>query len=448
MSKPSYHVLITSLEAYGHINAICGFGELLVRHGHKVTFAHRLKYEKLAIQHGFDFIPFDEAAIGTICEEDLLKWIDANADKCRQDPMERFKNYTEEEKEAVAFGVEIFRKLNRALVPLLEENSFDAIVHGSLDIVDCIYKQAIPVISSFSCAPLILYEKGPPGMSGFSVNSDPKLWKKYEEYYTDAFSKMAENFNVLLRESGRPEDFLPTQWTLPLKTIGFYHYPADLDYTEFAPVKPGWHRIDCCVRSPDEDSIFELPEKLKDKPGKLIYFSLGPIASNDTPIMNKFISILARCGHRVIVSMGKRGDKLNLSDNMWGQEYVNQIAVIEKVDLVITHGGNNTFMESLCHGKPMIVIPWFDDQLDNAQRVVDKEIGYRVNPWELDEDYFLNCIEKVLNDQQLQQRVKKISENMRNSNSGAKAVKMIEDLIVESKKVKSSFTQFTGDSIS
>ncbi|XP_053207652.1 NDP-glycosyltransferase YjiC-like [Panonychus citri] len=434
MSKPSYHILITSIEAYGHINAICGFGELLARHGHKVTFAQRLKYKKLADQHGFNFIPFDETIIGTACEDVFLKWIDANADKFRQEPIERFKNYTEEEKEAASFGVELYRKLNRTLIPILGANSFDAIVHDGLEIIDCIYRQTIPVISSFSAVPLILYEKGPPGLSGFSLDSDPKLWEEYEKCCNEAYSKMNESFNALLRESGRSEVFTFLQWVLPLKSIGFYHYPADLDYTELEPIKSGWHRIDCYVRSPDEGSTFELPDKLKDKPGKLIYFSLGSTASNDLKMMDKCLSALARCGHRVIVSMGRRGDKLNLSDNMWGQEYVNQVAVIEKVDLVITHGGNNTFMETLYHGKPMIVIPWLGDQLDNAQRVVDKEIGYRVNPWEFDEDYFLNCIEKVLNDQQLQERVRKISENMRNSNSGTQAVKMIEDLISNHKK--------------
>ncbi|XP_053207639.1 NDP-glycosyltransferase YjiC-like isoform X1 [Panonychus citri] len=435
MSKPSYHILITAIEAYGHINAICGFGELLARHGHKVTFAHRLKHKKLADQHGFDFIAFDEQIVGPLFEEVFFEWMDKNMDKFRREPMERFKNYTEEEKKEAAFGVEQYRKVNEALTQILAENSFDAIVHDGFDILDCLYKATIPVVSSFSAVPLILYEKGPPGMSGFSVTSDPKLWEEYNKYCTDAYEEMTKNFNALLRESGRAEVFLPTRWILPLKTVGFYHYPADLDYTEFEPIEPGWHRIDCYVRSPDEGSTFELPDKLKDKPGKLIYFSLGSTASNDLLIMNKCLSVLARCGHRVIVSMGRRGDKLNLSDNMWGQEYVNQVAVIEKVDLVITHGGNNTFMETLYHGKPMIVIPWFFDQLDNAQRVVDKQIGYRVNPWEFDEDYFLNCIEKVLNDQQLQESVKKISENMRNSNSGTKAVKIIEDLIVENKKL-------------
>ena len=85
----------------------------------------------------------------------------------------------------------------------------------------------------------------------------------------------------------------------------------------------------------------------------------------------------------MIVSKGPLADQIRLHDNMCGEGYLPQPAILPQVDLVITHGGNNTITRGLHHGKPMVVLPLFWDQYDNAQRVHETGFGMRLATYDV-----------------------------------------------------------------
>jgi len=94
--------------------------------------------------------------------------------------------------------------------------------------------------------------------------------------------------------------------------------------------------------------------------------------------MKNLVAVLAETPHRYVVSKGPQHAEYELADNMAGEEFLPQVSVLPQVDLVITHGGNNTTTECLHFGKPMIVLPIFWDQHDNAQRIDETGFGVRL----------------------------------------------------------------------
>ena len=201
-----------------------------------------------------------------------------------------------------------------------------------------------------------------------------------------------------------------------------------MDYFDIRPLPPKWYRFDNLKRT-DKQLEFEIPEQLKNKPGKLIFLSMGSMGGVNIELMKRLVAILSKSKHRFIVSKGVMHDKYELPENMWGKPSVPQIQVLPIVDLVITHGGNNTVTETFYFGKAMIVMPLFGDQHDNAQRIHEKGFGIRLSPYECTEEELLNAIESLLNNNQLNEELKNISKRIQTDNSIAKLPQLIESLV-------------------
>ena len=129
-----------------------------------------------------------------------------------------------------------------------------------------------------------------------------------------------------------------------------------------------WHNLESSVRA--TDAAWELPEPLAAGDGPLVYLSLGSLGSADVELMRRLVDTLADAPlPRDRLQGPAARPSSSCADNMVGEEFLPQTSILPQVDLVITHGGNNTVTECLHFGKPMVVLPLFWDQYDNAQRV-------------------------------------------------------------------------------
>ena len=95
--------------------------------------------------------------------------------------------------------------------------------------------------------------------------------------------------------------------------------------------------------------------------------------------------------------------------------------------------GNNTVTESFSFGKPMIVMPLFADQFDNAQRVQEKGYGIRMEPYTFTEAQLFAAMDQLLNDAELHQRLEAASRRLAQSNSKQLVCERVEQMVAKYK---------------
>lgn len=78
------------------------------------------------------------------------------------------------------------------------------------------------------------------------------------------------------------------------------------------------------------------------------------------------------------------------------REFIPQTALLPHMDLIIHHGGNNSFTETLYDGKPMLIFPFSSDQFSIAHDAERFEIGKVLNPNNFQQEELAGKIEALL----------------------------------------------------
>jgi UDP:flavonoid glycosyltransferase YjiC (YdhE family) len=128
------------------------------------------------------------------------------------------------------------------------------------------------------------------------------------------------------------------------------------------------------------------------------------------------------------VSMGPQHADLDLPPSMWGAEFLPQTTIVPLVDLVITHGGNNTTTEALHFGKPTVLLPLFWDQYDNAQRLDELGLGVRLPAYEFTETQLHGAIDRLLDDDELRARLDALGAGIRARDGLRRGAEVIESV--------------------
>ncbi len=414
--------------AYGPTNNCAGIGQALLGRGHRVVFVIEESFAGNLEAQGLEerLMRLGPAPAPDEPEEPGQFWKDfikETAPVFRKSTIEQLAEFIEPTFRALCDGA---RYVDDRLSEIFDELQPDLIVEDNVVFFPAIKASGRPWVRIVSCNPLEIRDPDvPPVFSGYAAG-DRAGWDEFRTEYDRTTANLHAEFAAFCAERGGgelpPGEFMPeSDW------LNLYVYPREGDYVRSEPLGPTWHRLDSCVRR--NGGAFALPETVRSRDGALVYLSLGSLGSADLDLMKRLVDVLSRAPHRFIVSKGPQHAEFELAENMWGEEFLPQPAILPIVDLVITHGGNNTTTECFHFGKPVIALPLFWDQYDNAQRMDETGFGTRLATYEFDDRELLGAIDRLLADEALGERLKTIAERLQSDPGTGKAATLIEQIV-------------------
>jgi UDP:flavonoid glycosyltransferase YjiC (YdhE family) len=244
--------------------------------------------------------------------------------------------------------------------------------------------------------------------------------------------------NKVLAEYGlepidKTEELCVGDLTLVLGTPETDPLPTDADVTYIGPIL--WQKQQA-----------ELPEWVDDlnleQPVIWVYsgnprYTAGTSAFDSIVVLHACITALANEDVQVVLTTGHHPlpEKiLPLPTNFRHKPYVPGLAMAERSDLLIHHGGYGSCQTGLYTGTPAVIIPTFSERESNARRVAALGAGDFVAPTcdgrgrkHVQAEDVRAKVRRILSDPSFTANARRISEKLRAHGGASEAARLIED---------------------
>lgn len=368
-----------SLPATGHLYPCMAVAGQLVREGHEILFFQDPKCRALLAKAGFTVKVLEEAS----CPE---LWHDFDG-VSSSDTIKFIGSYSS----AVL-----------ACAPtILASTPLDALIVDGMvpaggvmaDVLD------IPFISLSCSVPLYLEEDTPPVTCGWSADPVDTVRSRNIVANAALTRRVRPVLDTLNRERVRfglsplhhPNDTFSRRGIIVQSPEEFDFErstrPSHYFYGGHFKDPPSRRRIPFCW------------SRLDDRP--LIYASMGTVRNTT---LSAFRVIAESCPDdcQLVISLGGGTlfprDLGPVRENVIVVHYAPQVDLIGRAELVISHAGMNTTLESLAQGLPIVAVPITDDQPGIAARIVKSGVGVRVDYRALTAAGLAKAIYQVRND--------------------------------------------------
>ena len=137
----------------------------------------------------------------------------------------------------------------------------------------------------------------------------------------------------------------------------------------------------------------------------LVYVSLGTVINDRPDFYRHCIEAVRGENLELLISCGRAFDRASLGvlpENVTAKDYVNQMKVLARASLFLTHCGMNSASEGLYMGVPELLFPLTGEQQAVARRVLEMGAGRLLTPQEAsDPEAIRRAVKEALADESL-----------------------------------------------
>jgi MGT family glycosyltransferase len=164
---------------------------------------------------------------------------------------------------------------------------------------------------------------------------------------------------------------------------------------------------------------------------QLIYISLGTVFEQRPDFFRNAALALSGPGRRVILSIGRLAlERIEpLPAGVSAHDHVDQLSVLRRADLFVTHGGFNSMQEGLAAGVPLLLYPQMFEQALNADVVIRQGAGVRIRTTTVDS--IRDAAATLLDDPAYREAAQRLAAELRAGQRMDDAVELVASLARE-----------------
>lgn len=394
--------------------------------GHRPVFFADQSFAGVFAKYGFEerLVAMSEPMDALRASQFWKDFVASHLPHFRLSPIQQIETYVVPVWEAV---VDSAIYAERELAQALQEFGPDLVAVDNIILFPAIKRAGCPWIRIISCSENEIPDPDiPPHLSGCG-ESDRACREAFEAEFNRLIKPCHDRFNKFLASVDHPR-YPPGQFFETSPHLNLLLYPQPLAFRRRHPLDEArFQYLEGCVRGEGE---YEVPRFAVHDDRPLIYVSFGSLGAADVDLFKRLIALLGRLPYRALISVGDYASAYtDIPGNVRIEPFFPQPAVLPHTDLVVHHGGNNTFNEALYFGKPSLILPFCWDGLDNATRIQETGCGLRLPRYTWTDAEFAAALERLLTDGAMHRRLKDLSAHMQAADGRRKAARLIDNLL-------------------